>query len=282
MPIYAVVQKTMRITDPAIEYEARTPLVYSETLAHYFGAAFQNEAGTGAESLSGCSVTANFVRPDGYYGVINGSINGNVAYVLLEPWCYQAHGRFLMTVYLTKGTSTRCFLIVHGRILLDTTDAAIDPSNIVPSLSDLMAQIQACRTATSAANTAATNANTAAANANTAKNSANTAATNANDATNNANNAAAKLNGLTVGGHTILPGAGSSATLSLVNGHYNIEFGIERGQKGENGRDAVIGNIGNNQFVFTINSSGHLILNYNSPSVPNFSINSSGHLIYTI
>lgn len=87
------------------------------------------------------------------------------------------------------------------RLTQGSTDVIIDPGEAIPSLSDLLAEIDAMRTATANANSATSSANSAAASANTAATNAGTAATNANTARTNAitattaaNNAAAAAN----------------------------------------------------------------------------------------
>lgn len=263
MSIHAVIQKPLRITDPAIEEEIRTPLCFSESLGHFFGAAIMNEAGTGPESLTGASVTANFIRGDGVFGTINGTIDGNIGYVILPSWCYRAQGRFTLTVFLNKGSVSRAIIIAKGRTMLDTTDSMIDPEHIVPSIAELLAQISACAAATEAANAAAANANakagladTAASNANskaaladtaagnandkasvanTAAGTANTAAGAANTAAGTANTAAGKIDNMTVAASGLAAGASPTAQISEVSGHKHIAFGIPKGDTGSSG-----------------------------------------------
>lgn len=194
MSIHAVIQKPLRITDPAIEEEIRTPLCFSESLGHFFGAAIMNEAGTGAADLTGASVTANFIRGDGIYGTVNGTVSGNVAYVVLPSWCYRATGRFTLTVFMNLGTASRAIIIARGRVMADTTDTAVDPEHIIPSIAELLAQISACISATEAANTAASNANTKAGLADTAASNANSKASAADTAAGAANTAASAAN----------------------------------------------------------------------------------------
>ena len=256
MSIHAVIQKPLRITDPAIEEEIRTPLCFSESLGHFFGAAILNEAGTGPESLTGASVTANFIRGDGVFGTINGTIDGNIGYVILPSWCYRAQGRFTLTVFLNKDSVSRAIIIAKGRTMLDTTDSMIDPEHIVPSIAELLAQISACAAATAAANTAASNANTkadladtAAANANskasaadtaagaanTAAGNANTAAGAANTAAGTANAAAGKIDNMSVAASGLAAGASPTVEISEVSGHKHIDFGFPKGDTGSSG-----------------------------------------------
>jgi hypothetical protein len=106
------------------------------------------------------------------------------------------------------------------------------------------------------------------------------AAEDANSAAANAETAAQKIDGMTAGGHSVVPGAGASAELSLVDGHYHLELGLEQGAQGEPGRNAVVVALGAVEISFQI-VNGHLIMQYGDDLPPQFSINSNGHLIYS-
>lgn len=193
MSIHAVVEKTMCITDPAIEEEVRTPLCYSGSLADFFGVALLNETGTGAASLTNMTVSAHFIRGDGYYGMITGATDGNVAYVILPDWCYKAQGRWMMFLYLTSGSATRPLMIARGRQILDTTNSMIDPEHVIPDLAALIAEMQ------------------------------------------NISAAIAKITNMTASASTLAAGQSPTASLSEVDGHYHVAFGIPQGAKGDPG-----------------------------------------------
>lgn len=89
-----------------------------------------------------------------------------------------------------------------------------------------------------------------------------------------------KINYMTVDGHTVLPGAGSSAVLTETGGHYHLELGLEQGEKGEPGRDAMAISLSTLDVAFSI-VNGYLVMAYGDDTPPNFSINSDGDLIYT-
>ena len=95
-----------------------------------------------------------------------------------------------------------------------------------------------------------------------------------------ANTAAQKIDGMTAGGHSVAPGAGASAELSLVDGHYHLEIGTEQGAQGEPGRNAVVLTLAAVEIAFQI-VNGHLIMQYGDDLPPQFSIDSNGHLIYS-
>lgn len=237
----------------------------NDKLAHRFDITVKENGA--AANLSGYSASAFFIRADDGVLTFAGTVSGNVVSVSLPMACYEVPGHFSVVVKVSDTNHTTAVFWGDGTVTRSETDVVVDPTHIVPDLAGLLAQIEAMQTGTAAANAAASAANTAASNANTKAAAADTAAV--------------KLNGMTVGGHSVNPGAGSSATLTLVSGHYNIEFGIEKGATGAAGRDGVIADLGADEYSFNIDSSGHLILTYSGGTAPNFAIDSNGHLIHT-
>lgn len=153
-------------------------------------------------NLAGARVTAYFNRADNACVPVQGTIQDNVASVTLVNECYAVPGPMVGLFRL----STTDGVILTASMLRFTVgpgpaDATVDPGHIIPSLDDLLAQIdemekgtQAANTAASSANTAAGKANTAASNADAATSKANTAAANADTATGKANTAASAAN----------------------------------------------------------------------------------------
>ena len=140
-----------------------------------------------AVALTGATVTGYFVRTDGNTVAIQGSVEGSTAIVTLAQACYAFEGDLKGVMRLTLGGKTVTLSVLTLMVRKVLTDAIIDPGNVIPSLEDLLAQIEAMETATAAANTAAGAANTAAAAADSATSAANTAATAATNAANAAN-----------------------------------------------------------------------------------------------
>lgn len=140
-----------------------------------------------AVALTGATVTGYFVRTDGNTVAVQGSVEGSTAIVTLAQACYAFEGDLKGVMRLTLGGKTVTLSVLTLMVRKVLTDAIIDPGNVIPSLEDLLAQIEAMETATAAANTAAGAANTAAAAADSATSAANTAATAATNAANAAN-----------------------------------------------------------------------------------------------
>lgn len=206
--------------------------------------------------IDGAGVIGYFIRADGYTVPVNGTASGSVAKVTLSESCYAVIGQFNLIIKVTVGSERKAVFWGNGYVTRSQTDAIIDPSQTIPSLDELLAQIAATEAAAKAANTAATNANnaaeaaqtaatdanaatkaasTAATNANNATKAAQTAITNANTATKAANAAAGKIDNMTVQVSGLEAGAAPTADLSLVDGHYNLSFAIPKGDKGNTG-----------------------------------------------
>lgn len=140
-----------------------------------------------AVALTGATVTGYFVRTDGNTVAVQGSVEGSTAIVTLAQACYAFEGDLKGVMRLTLGGKTITLSVLTLMVRKVLTNAIIDPGNVIPSLEDLLAQIEAMETATAAANTAAGAANTAAAAATSAASAANAAATAATNAANAAN-----------------------------------------------------------------------------------------------
>ena len=143
--------------------------------------------GGGAVALTGATVTGYFVRTDGNTVAVQGSVEGSTAIVTLAQACYAFEGDLKGVMRLTLGGKTVTLSVLTLMVRKVLTDAIIDPGNVIPSLEDLLAQIEAMEKATVAANTAAGAANAAATAATSAASAANTAATVATNAANTAN-----------------------------------------------------------------------------------------------
>lgn len=202
-------------------------------------------------ALSG-TVTGYFIRGDDATVTVAGQLNGNVATVTLAQSCYNVEGNMsaVMRLKTSNGLLTLGALILPVRRML--TDTLVDQENIIPSLDDLLAQIELMEQGTAAANTAASKANTAASNADAKAAAANTAASAANTAAANANTKAAAADTATSKANTAASNAekwanaeaaasqlaaGSKPTVMVTekDGKKQIAFGIPKGDPGEEG-----------------------------------------------
>lgn len=122
------------------------------------------------EPLTGATVRGYFIRPDDVTVTLDGSVNDEGQAVLSpNSACYKKQGRFHVFIRATIGGVKSTVFCGEGRILLSATDSFIDEEGIVPSLDDLLAQVERIESAANNANTAADRANAAAERAENAK-----------------------------------------------------------------------------------------------------------------
>lgn len=211
-----------------------------------------------AASLSG-SVIGYAIRADGGTLTITGTLSGNKASIVLPASAYVIEGSLDIVIKVVSGSVKTTVGACRGYVTRATTDTIIDPGHVIPSLEELLAQINACETATNAANTAASNANSKATAANTAAGNANTATSNANTATNRANAAASALENMDATASGLAAGASPTATVSTVNNHYRIAFGIPKGDKGDTGNTGAAATITSTAVAYQNSQSGTTI-----------------------
>lgn len=125
-------------------------LVTGDKLGNRFGAEIFRDGKP--VDVTGCGVTAYFMRPGEDAIVLNGTASGSVAYVDLAQACYSKASSFTLTIKISYGGSTTALRVIDGYILLTQTDELVDPGEAVPTLDDIFAQIAAMEAATAAAN----------------------------------------------------------------------------------------------------------------------------------
>ena len=192
--------------------------------------------------IDGAGVIGYFIRADGYTGPVDGTASGSVAKVTLSESCYAVIGQFNLIIKVTVGSERKAVFWGNGYVTRSQTDAIIDPSQTIPSLDELLAQIAATEAAAKAANQAASAASSAATSAAQAASAAGTNASAANSAANAAKAAASaasaaatKIDDMTITATGLAAGAAPTAKLAEVGGHYNIALGLPKGDKGDTG-----------------------------------------------
>ena len=192
--------------------------------------------------IDGAGVIGYFIRADGYTVPVDGTASGSVAKVTLSESCYAVVGQFNLIIKVTIESERKAVFWGNGYVTRSQTDAIIDPSQTIPSLDELLAQIAATEAAAKAANQAASAARSAATSAAQAASAAGTNASAANSAANAATAAASaasaaatKINDMTITATGLAAGAAPTAELTEVDGHYNIVLGLPKGDKGDTG-----------------------------------------------
>ena len=136
------------------------------------------------------TATGYVIRPDGNTVVITGTVDGDRAYIILPEAAYAVPGMITVTLRLVDGSAKTVLAAWAVNVQRSASGDIIDPGHVVPSLDELLAQIDAMEQGTDAANQAASAANTAATNANDKATLADQKATLANTAAEAADQAA--------------------------------------------------------------------------------------------
>ena len=91
----------------------------------------------------GGACTGFFIRSTGdTVGILDGTVNGNVAYVTLPEACYAHEGNFSLAIKVTVGSEVVTMRIVDGTVCRTSTNTAIDPGNIITNIEDLIDAIE--------------------------------------------------------------------------------------------------------------------------------------------
>ena len=106
-------------------------------------------------------IVAYLIRPDEATLIISGQSSSNRAWVYLPASAYVKVGPFSLVIKNGTTTIGAC----TGYIYRSTTDEIVDPGHVIPSIEELLAELENMRSATRAAEAAIETANTAAANA---------------------------------------------------------------------------------------------------------------------
>ena len=225
------------IKDPLVTQAPVTLLMQGDNQANVIELTLMD--GATPASLDGYTATVYLQRADGVRVRCPGSVSGNVATVPLQAECYSVPGQYAAIMKLSGTNELRTVLRLAGYVESDGQGVIIDPSGSIPSYEDLERimqeleeALQQAETAISGANAAAQNANEKAAIADTAAGNANTAAGNANAGAGRANAAAESIEGLTVEASDVSYDQPATATVTDVDGHKHIAFGLRQGVPG--------------------------------------------------
>lgn len=250
------------INDPLITFCPATLLARGDQNANIIKLTVMD--GNAPTDLSGNTAVVLFQRPgDSYVVRCPGSVSGNVISVTLLGDCYLYAGQYYASLILDADGFTRTMLRLAGQIESNGDGPIIDPTGTIPGYEDiariyaeLEASLGRSDAATDSANAAAQNANEKAALANEAAGNANVAAGNANGATARANEASESIEGLTVEASDVSYDQPATATVTDVDGHKRIAFGLRQGVPGPVPKLTFTGETGEPNTDVVITQSG--------------------------
>lgn len=226
------------INDPLITFCPATLLARGDQNANVIKLTVMD--GNAPADLSGNTAVVLFQRPgDSYVVRCPGSVSGNVISVTLLGDCYLYAGQYYASLILNADGFTRTMLRLAGHIESNGDGPVIDPTGTIPGYEDiariyaeLEASLGRSDAATDSANAAAQNANEKAALANEAAGNANAAADSADEATIRANEASESIEDLTVEASDVSYDQPATVTVTDVDGHKRIAFGLRQGVPG--------------------------------------------------
>jgi len=88
------------------------------------------------------SVSAEVIRPDGGTVAVTGAMSGNRAYVIFPQAVYAVPGAISCVIKVTEGTTTTTIAAFVANVYRSSTDQAIDPGQLIPSISSLISAIE--------------------------------------------------------------------------------------------------------------------------------------------
>lgn len=250
------------INDPLITFCPATLLARGDQNANIIKLTVMD--GNAPADLSGNTAVVLFQRPgDSYVVRCPGSVSGNVISATLLGDCYIYAGQYYASLILDADGFTRTMLRLSGQIESNGDGPVIDPTGTIPGYEDiariyaeLEASLGRSDAATDSANAAAQNANEKAALASEAAGNANVAAGNANGATARANEASESIEGLTVEASDVSYDQPATATVTDVDGHKRIAFGLRQGVPGPVPKLTFTGETGEPNTDVVITQSG--------------------------
>lgn len=139
-----------------IEKTALSTLFASDdNLAHRFELTLCR--GDSAVEIGGLGVVGYFIRYSDRTTVpLKGSIEGGKVVLTLTESCYKLPGKFALTIKITSGSAARMAVFYgEGSVTSSSTDSLVDNERTIPSIDELLAQIDAMEKATAAATAAA-------------------------------------------------------------------------------------------------------------------------------
>lgn len=153
MAVYKTHKATVDVNDNLVVQKLPLVATNSDTQADKW------EITVNGMSLTGKTCSAQFIRRNmsGASDTVvinNGTIDGNVASIILPPACYVYYGQFQLTISINDANNvSRAIYVCTGTILKSNTEDNVDPGTAIPSIPEIIRLLN--EGATSAANSAA-------------------------------------------------------------------------------------------------------------------------------
>lgn len=106
----------------------------------------------------GGSCAGYVVRSDGETVPMTGTVSGNLLSIVLPEEAYAVEGPINVAVKSVAGGSRSTIFFGMGTVLVGQTGTIVNPGDVIPDITELMAAIDQMEQATAAANAAATKA----------------------------------------------------------------------------------------------------------------------------
>lgn len=126
---------TIDLAKPLQREKYGTLLATGDEHANRFGANIVRNGE--AVDLTGCTVSGSFVRPDGATVTLDGTVEGSVACVDLDAFCYVSDGAFTLAVKIIKEGYTHTVRIVDGYIRRTDTGSYVATDEMIVSLDSM-------------------------------------------------------------------------------------------------------------------------------------------------
>ena len=199
----------------------RTPLMHQDALADELRVHVHR--GEAPVDLTGMAVYGYLLIAATRQTIpLTGTVSGNTASVTLAPECYALPGYASLVIQLQSGDVRHTVLKVDLCIQRTGSDSIIDPEDVLPTLAELLEQIDAMEQATKEAQAAIEDINQAVEDAEKA-------VEDAQQAVQDAQSAVQSVEGMTV---SATSGEAAAAEITDQDGVKHISFVLPRGQDG--------------------------------------------------
>lgn len=98
--------------------------------------------GTEPQTVTG-TVVGYVIRGDGGTVAVSGSSSGNEAWIILPEAAFAYQGRISIAIQIVNGQEKTVVLSVSANVKIASTETAVDPGTIIPSVAELIDSIEA-------------------------------------------------------------------------------------------------------------------------------------------